>query len=174
MTALPNDETDLISATFTTLYHDFNDPRYEIAACYFAPGQIVLEVATDISVFLAFLAGQIAIDILYVIPLIAGVITTGLYLLALIPCYLQGAPNTSIAAAELVTNTIEFFTTEANPFQTIADNFTSDVRHMVAQVVQSWGLAGRGVRNGYNTGQEWGRIIAALSVPAPAPDAFSQ
>ena len=59
MTAPTNDETDLISAFFTTLYHDFDNPRYEIAACYFSPAQTVLEITTDISVFIAFLADQI-------------------------------------------------------------------------------------------------------------------
>ena len=59
----------------------------------------------------------------------------------------------------------KFFATEPTPFQTIADNFTSDVRHIVAQVVQAWGLAGRGTRNGYNAGQEWGRIIGFELVP---------
>ena len=67
---------------------------------------------------------------------------------------------------------VDFATTDPTPLQTIAANFTSDVRHMVAQVVQAWGLAGRGVRNGYNTGQEWGDIISFLLVSAPAPDAF--
>ena len=56
-TADPTAQTDFISATFTTLYHDFSDPRYEIAACFYAPANTFLEISTDISVFLAFLAG---------------------------------------------------------------------------------------------------------------------
>ena len=66
-------------------------------------------------------------------------------------------------------NVVDFATNDPSPFQTIADNFTSDVRHIVAQVVQAWGLAGRGTRNGYNAGQEWGRIIGFLLTSDSTP-----
>merc|ERR1711936_359005 len=102
-------------------------------------------------------------DILYIIALISGAISTGIYLLALIPCYLSGAPNSSRAAQEFVENVFAFFTAVDSPLQVIAGNFTSDVRHMVNQVVQAWGLVGRGTRNGYNTGQFWANIVDALS-----------